>query len=164
VSVNRERPHIFVIPEDDANRQIANGFQMEVPVRQFQVLEEAGGWSAVLDRFVSDHVRGMERWPARFIVLLIDFDGRMERMDVARSRIPPHLVDRVFVLGSFTTPEALKAALTSDFETIGRTIARDCRDASHAVWAHELLRHNREEIARMCDQLKQILLWRYSNR
>jgi hypothetical protein len=26
MAVNRYKPHIYVVPEDDANRQIANGF------------------------------------------------------------------------------------------------------------------------------------------
>lgn len=29
MSVNRARPHVLVLPEDDANRQIAVGFELE---------------------------------------------------------------------------------------------------------------------------------------
>ena len=40
MSVNKERPHVYVLPEDDANRQLAKGFQLQVDQneRQMQVL------------------------------------------------------------------------------------------------------------------------------
>jgi hypothetical protein len=54
MSVNRDKPHVYVLPEDDANRQLANGFFAEVDwnrQRQMQVLPPAGGWIEVLNRF-----------------------------------------------------------------------------------------------------------------
>jgi len=51
------------LPEDRANRQIANGFQMALDWQvqgRIQVLPEAGGWSKVLDVFESDHIRAMD--------------------------------------------------------------------------------------------------------
>lgn len=48
--VNRNLPHVPVLPEDDANRQMVNGFLVELSVpRQIQRLEEAGGWRKVLE-------------------------------------------------------------------------------------------------------------------
>ena len=44
MSVNRHKPHLLVLPEDDANRQLARGFELELSTRQFQVLQPAGGW------------------------------------------------------------------------------------------------------------------------
>ena len=43
MSVNKFRQHVFVLPEDDANRQLANGFLLDLSVRQVQILPEAGG-------------------------------------------------------------------------------------------------------------------------
>jgi hypothetical protein len=77
MSVNKNRPHIFVLPEDDANRQLANGFFLDHSLwnrrrrfqvlaldhslwnrrRRFQVLAEAGGWRRVLECFQSDHIQ-----------------------------------------------------------------------------------------------------------
>jgi hypothetical protein len=58
MSVNKNRPHIFVLPEDDANRQLANGFFLDHSLwnrrRSFQVLAEAGGWGRVSECFQSD--------------------------------------------------------------------------------------------------------------
>ncbi|HRI43685.1 MAG TPA: hypothetical protein PLL78_07365 [Fimbriimonadaceae bacterium] len=45
MSVNKHRPHLFVVPEDDACRQLANGFLLEPEVnqRQIQIEDVAGG-------------------------------------------------------------------------------------------------------------------------
>ncbi len=124
--------------------------------RRIQVLEEVGGWTEVLDRFKSDHVRGLEIYPDRFIVLLIDFDGQENRLTQAMAAIPERLVDRVFVLGAWTEPEALRAAL-GPYETIGRKMARDCREGTDATWGHPLLRHNAIEIDRLRQHVRPML-------
>jgi hypothetical protein len=45
MSVNRYQPHVLVLPEDDANRQMANGFLLDqyLSTRKIQVLEEVDG-------------------------------------------------------------------------------------------------------------------------
>jgi hypothetical protein len=160
VSVNKRRPHVFVLPEDGANRQLARGFQLEVDwtrQRQMQVLEEADGWIAVLERFDSDHVAGMESNAHRFMVLLIDLDGKQERLQHVKSRIPGHLTDRVFVLGTLSEPEALKSAGLGTYEAIGFAMARDCREETDTIWGHDLLRHNAGELARLRERVRPIL-------
>jgi hypothetical protein len=120
MSVNKDQPHVYVLPEDDANRQLAKGFHLEVDqTRKIQVLEEAGGWERVLDCFESVHVIEMDRYPARWMVLLIDFDGREDRLERAKARIPGHLQDRVFVLGAWREPEDLRRARLGSYEAIG---------------------------------------------
>jgi hypothetical protein len=159
VSVNRYQPHVLVLPEDDANRQLANGFQLHVdPVRlrRMQVLPVAGGWNEVLELFLADHVREMVLNTARFMVLLIDFDGNDDRLDDARNRIPEHLRGRVFILGAWSEPEDLKKALGA-YETIGAAMAQDCREDTDTIWGHDLLRHNAGELARLRDQVRPIL-------
>src|SRR5580704_8616679 len=99
MSVNKHRPHVFVLPEDDANRQMAKGFELGLDpsiMRSIQVLEAAGGWEAVLNRFASDHVADMEKYPGRHMVLLIDFDGKTDRLSYATGKILGHLRERVF--------------------------------------------------------------------
>ena len=159
MSVNRYMPHILVLPEDDANRQLANGFLLgdRMSTRQIQVLEAAGGWIEVLDRFKSDQVGGMNKYPGRFMVLLIDFDGKEDRLDKARAAIPDNLLDRVLVLGAWTEPEAVRTALGSTYEHIGRRIAEDCRDGTDLIWGDSLLRHNTTEIARLQERVRPIL-------
>lgn len=156
----QEFAHILVLPEDDANRQLANGFWEEVDwnrQRRMQVLPEVGGWNAVLSHFNSQLVAGMERWPTRFIVLLIDFDGKEGRLDNAKAAIPEGLADRVFVLGAWSEPEALRQSSLGTYEKIGSDMARDCREKTDVVWGHELLQHNRAELDRMDEHVRSIL-------
>jgi hypothetical protein len=148
-----------VLPEDDANRQLANGFHLELDpsvLNSIRVLPVAGGWTKVLDRFKSDQVGGMAAFPERFVVWLIDFDGQKDRLARAKADIPAHLQDRVFVLGVWTEPEALRAALGS-YETIGRALAKDCREGTDTTWEHGLLRHNSGEIGRLRERIRPIL-------
>jgi len=128
MSVNKNRPHIFVLPEDDANRQIVNGFLLEFQTRQIQPLEEAGGCRKVLQSFASDHIVGMEKHPNRLIILLLDFDGKGNRFDTAIAHVPEHLRDRVFILG-----------------------------VTNTTWGHSLLCHNASQIACLRELVQPIL-------
>jgi len=160
MSVNKYLPHVFVLPEDDANRQLANGFHLQIATnlqRQMQVLPVAGGWVDVLNLFESDHVTKMDRWNRRFMVLLIDFDGIEDRVQNAKAKIPSHLTDRVFILGALSEPEALRAATARSYEDIGKTMAEDCRQGIDGIWQHELLRHNAAELDRLRHHVYPIL-------
>ena len=44
--MNKYAPHVYIIPEDDRDRQIAEGFvnHHEVDDRRIQVMPPAGGW------------------------------------------------------------------------------------------------------------------------
>jgi hypothetical protein len=158
MSVNKRVPHVLVLPEDDANRQLANGFQLDplLDTRRMQILEEAGGWREVLNRFKEDHVPEMDRYACRFMVLLIDFDGQEERLNTVRAEIPDQLRERVFVLGAWRDPEELRQNLGS-YETIGLAMAKDCRDNAEVTWAHNLLRHNASELERLRRHVRPIL-------
>lgn len=160
MSVDRYNPHILILPEDDANRQLANGFLLEVDYerqRRMQVLNVAGGWRNVIGSFCADHIAEMDRLTNRLMVLLIDFDGKTERLETVKEAIPNHLVGRVFVLGFWGEPEDLKAALGRPYETIGSALATDCRDETNANWGHHLLRHNAAELERLLKQVRPIL-------
>src|SRR5580658_9415 len=150
MSVNKYLPHVYVLPEDDANRQLANGFVLDqaLSTRSIEVLDPVGGWNKVLNCFLSDHVAGMERYPYRSIVLLIDFDGHLDRLSEVRARIPGHLTKRVYILGALNEPEDLRTELGS-YETIGLAMAQDCREGTSRTWDHPLLRHNANELDRL---------------
>jgi hypothetical protein len=136
MSVNKYQPHVMVLPEDDANSQLATGFQLRLDparLRQMQVLPVAGGWIEVLDRFESDHVAEMGHNSNRLMVLLVDFDGNAGRLDQAKRRIPGHLTERVFIPGALSEPEELKARLGT-YEAIGSALAQDCREETDTIW------------------------------
>ncbi len=150
MSVSKYQPHVFVLPEDDANRQLANGFLLhpDLSARNIQVLPEVGGWREVLRHFKSHYANGMERYDQRFMVLLIDFDSDAARLTDAQACIPPSLKNRVFMIGALTQPEALRKQLGS-YETIGLALAKDCRENTNTTWGNDLLRHNETELQRL---------------
>lgn len=158
MSVNKYQPHVYVLPEDDANRQLANGFLLHPDLlnRKIQVLPEVGGWLEVLEHFESDYASGMERYAQRFMVLLIHFDGDAGRFGVAQARIRPSLKNRVFIIGAFNQPETLRTQLGS-YETIGLSLAKDCRENTNATWGCDLLRHNETELKRLRHDVLPIL-------
>lgn len=158
MSVNRFTEHVLVLPEDDANRQLVNGFLLEeVSTRRIQVLEPAGGWLEVLDSFKSNHVAEMDRYPHRYMVLLIDFDGTVDRLTRAMQSIPDRLQNRVFIFGALNEPEGLKRAGLGAYEEIGLGLAKDCREQTETVWGHQQLRHNAAEIQRCNPTLRNVL-------
>ena len=116
----------------------------------------AGGWKRALDSFESDHVREMDRYPNRFMVPLIDFDGHEDRLSYAKKAIPTRLVDRVFIPCVWAEPEELRADLGS-YETIGKAMAQDCRENTDATWRHDLRRHNSGEIDRLRARVRPFL-------
>src|ERR1039457_1878906 len=159
MSVNKYLPHVYVLPEDDANRQMANGFLLDrsVSTRKIQVLEEAGGWNEVIERFCSVYASEMERYQTRFMILLIDLDNKPDRLAQAKNRIPQHLADRVFILGALTEPEDLRGDLGS-YEKIGLDAAHNCREDGTGIWAHELLCHHILELERLRAKVRPFLI------
>lgn len=149
---------LLVLPEDDADRQIANGFRIGcVNQRRIQVLREAGGWLKVFESFDEVHSAQMRRYSKRWMVLLIDFDNKERRLEYVKSKIPADLADRVFVIGVFSNPEDLKNKTHMKFEEIGRELAKNCADNTLGLWEHELLIHNKPELERMISSVKPLL-------
>jgi hypothetical protein len=158
MSVNKYKRHIFVLPEDDANRQMANGFVLEASVdqRTIQVLPNSGGWSKAREDLGS-HFGDMKRYADRYMVLLVDFDRSESRLGEMKSRIPKELADRVFVIGVWSEPEELSGESGVSLEQIGLKLAEECRDGSRSLWSHRLLQHNAAEVDRMIGILKPFL-------
>jgi hypothetical protein len=150
MAINKFQPHVLVLPEDDANRQLATGFVLEVTnPRRIQVLPEAGGWRNVCTLFISEHLAGMRAYPDRHVILLLDFDDQTDRRAKIMLKIPEDLKSRVFVLGVKSEPEALKSAGLGSFESVGTTLAKECRDRHREIWLDDLLNENVPEIDRL---------------
>lgn len=162
MSVNSYLPHLLVIPEDDANREIANGFALDSRVdgRRIQVLIPAGGWEKALNKLLGDHVQSMQTYPHRRIVLLIDFDGDAANRSIyVRQKIPAAIRDRVFILGVESEPEHLRAACKKKFEPIGEALAGECVEDKFVLWSHQLLKHNAAELTRLSADVKPFLFF-----
>ena len=158
MTANKHLAHLYVLPEDDANSRIATGFHLEVDsIRQMDVLPVAGGWAEVVNRFKSDHVSELDRYPTRYMILMVDFDKKSDRLKKVKAAIPEHLVERVFVLGSWSEPEDLKKNKLGTLESIGQTLAKECRDKTNTLWDHALIKHNVPEVARIPDNILDVL-------
>lgn len=107
--VNRYRPHVWLIPEDDADRELAVGFLNHEAVadRVVGVRAPAGGWHEVLDVFESEYLPQLRRHLGAHVVMLIDFDGDESRRAHFEARIADDVRPRVFVIGSKDDPETL---------------------------------------------------------
>ncbi|RLC09192.1 MAG: hypothetical protein DRI57_22595 [Deltaproteobacteria bacterium] len=162
MSCNKYRDHLIVLPEDDANRQIAIGFTLcsVLNDRTIQILPPSGGLRKVLNAFKNDHIQKMYDHAGRRLLLLIDFDNDKSRLESVKSEIPSDLKNRVFILGTQTEPEGLKKSVEHihSFEDIGKELAKDCVDkAADSLWEHDLLKINNKEQARMVEFVKPFL-------
>lgn len=158
MSTNKYEWHIHILPEDDANRQIARGFVVPiVNQRTIQILNPAGGWKKVIDVFENVHVKEMQNNDYKSIILLIDFDNHHDkRLKLIKNKIPDDLKDRVFILGVLSEPEKLKKEFNG-FEKIGASLSQDCSDNTRKTWNHALLKHNKDELDRMVELVKPFL-------
>lgn len=120
---NKYKQHILVLAEDDANRQIVNGFLLEPNLnnRAVKVLPIRGGWGKNLEELNKNYASEMRELPERMMVLLIDFDDNESRLSYVESHIPDDLKSRVFVLGVLSEPENLKRDIKKTFEEIGES-------------------------------------------
>lgn len=159
MKVNREKEHLLVLPEDDANRQIFNGFINHLNVKNsaIQVLPIADGWKKAVDQLKIDNGLGMGQYPQRRIVLIVDFDKKENRLSYVEEQIREELRERVFVLGVQSNPEDLKRATKKSFEDLGKALAQDCSDNTNELWGHHLLKHNKRELYRMASSVKPFL-------
>jgi len=158
--MNKYVSHVYVIPEDDADRQIADGFVMHHQVKdtRIQVVPPAGGWSEVLKTFRDEYIPKLRDYPHAHIVMLIDFDDQVEKRKACfEQEIPNEFKMRVFVVGAKHNPETLKKALKIGFEEIGKSLANDCGAGSVEHWDHEQLRHNDAERQRLVQTVKPFL-------
>jgi hypothetical protein len=152
MSVNKYKPHVFVIPEDDADRQIADGFVLHPRVsRQVQVVEPAGGWARVVDTFKEEYLPLLRQHIHTHVVMVVDFDGDAagRRRSKFEAEIPEVFRARVFVIGPRDTPESLRQSTGKRYEDIGRLLADDCDGDQAGMWGHELLRHNEVDRLRL---------------
>lgn len=159
MSVNKFEPHLLVLPEDDANRQLVNGFitSPNLNIRAIQVLPVAGGCEIAVRNFLNEEVPKLPKYTQRRFLLLIDFDVDSERWNKISKQIPGDVSERVFVLGVLTEPEQLKAMLGMNYEKIGASLADECYRNERKFWAHELLAHNEAELIRLNESVRSFL-------
>ena len=160
MSVNDYKPHLMVLPEDDANRQIVNGFLLDPSLNQrvIQPLPIAGGWVKVREDLLAFQTAQLRKYPDRHLVLLIDFDDQVaERTQSFQEVIPGDVCERVYVIGTQDEPEALRKDFGVSLEKIGEQLAHACAHGKAGLWDHPMLQHNRAEVARLSQNVRPFL-------
>ena len=107
--MNKYAPHIYVIPEDDADRQLALGFIRHDKVNELRikVMTPANGWPNVLRIFETEYIQTLRNYTQAHVVMLIDFDGHFEtRKAEFDQAIPDDLEARVGIHKQQTHDEA----------------------------------------------------------
>lgn len=157
--INRERPHLLILPEDQANREIVNGFfiHSSVDLNRVQVMSNIGGWRNVCNKFEHVYVPKLNANTHCHVAMLVDFDEKPDRRAYINGFIPATLQDRVFVIGVWSQPEKLKEDTNLTFEEIGRALEEDCPRQPGGLWNHELLRHNSVDVDHLWNTLGVIL-------
>lgn len=158
MTVNKYKPHLFVIPEDDADRQLANGFVLHHEVSgEVQIVKEAGGWIKVIETITEEYVPLLKQNPNAHVLGIIDCDNDGERIKKLLDDFPSDVQDRIFLLGVFDDPQQFKISVQKPFETIGETLAEECFTEELHLWHHTHLQHISTEIERAKRCLKPIV-------
>lgn len=149
MALNRERPHLLVLPEDEATRNIAVGFS-DYATGQMQVLNPAGGWPHVKEEMIKLYVAKLRKYPDCHLVLLIDFDDDFpNRLTLFQQAIPADVANRVYVVGALTEAETLKNATRKKLGPIGQELATECEQGQYQLWNHPQVAHNQPEVQRL---------------
>ncbi len=150
MNVNKERPHLLILPEDDAAREVANGFRL-MANGAMRVLGVAGGWPRVLSEFGRTYIAYLRKYAGAHLVLFIDFDTEFPaRFALFQSAIPSDIADRVYVLGASDEVETLVKQVKLNKEKIGMALAEECRKQAIQLWGCAELQHNAPEVQRVC--------------
>jgi len=159
MSANKYKPHVLVIPEDDANRQLANGFLLHHAVddRFIQIMTPAGGWRNVMGVFNKEYIQYLNSYHVAHVIMIIDFDGDESRREECEQQIPDAIRDRVFIIGSIDEPETIKQDLHQSFEQIGLSLATDCDNETFGLWHTPHFEHNASELTRLIATVRPIV-------
>ena len=80
MSVNKYKSHLLVLPEDDANEDIVNGFILNtnIDVRTIFIEPVAHGWPKVITSFVNEYIPRMRKYTQGMMVLLLILMNRLK--------------------------------------------------------------------------------------
>lgn len=157
MAVNRYKPHVLVLPEDDATRSLAVGFsdhcngpiELKLPL---------GGWPKVLAEFEHRYVKYLRTYVDAHVVMVIDYDHEFaSRLPLFQAAIPVDVQDRAYVLGCEDEAETLKNQQALKYGPLGATLAYECRTQLPVLWNCPQLVDNQAELRRLLAQVRPFL-------
>ena len=151
MSPNEYRPQLIVLVEDDAHRQIVNGFCLDINVAfdKINLLQNAHGWVNVKDKFKENYIQKLRQNTQKYILLIIDRDVYQNRESHVRDIIREDIKNRVFILVFNPNPEKLKKDIQKSFKNIGEALAKSCSEDENGLWEHPVIIENKPELERM---------------
>lgn len=166
MGVNNYQPHLLILSEDDAYKDMANGFFTHFAIISsgVHIAKPAGGKAKLLDFFLQTHVTAVRKYQQRHVLLLLDLDGDLGCRPNIVKQIPTDIHERVFFLCSLNEAENIKKDLGSGkFEAIGEKLAEVCYTDAYAhaqpgnPWLCPQLEHNRDEVERLARAVRPFL-------
>jgi 5S rRNA maturation endonuclease (ribonuclease M5) len=162
--MNKYKKHLLILSEDDAYKDIANGFFIKYPLVNKKIEESAGGWENLIHLFKNEYEEGIRKNQNRHVLLLLDLDNHSERLELIYNEyLSSDIREQVFVLCCKDESERLKKNLGhGTFETIGKKLAESCLNNTFTVqdnpWLCEELKHNQKELKRLAELLQTLQL------
>lgn len=169
MSINRQQEHVIFFGEDEATRDLAQGFVESAKINELRcdVWHTFGtGWQSTVEAI---ELVNMVRYPLTRLVLVIDLDRKgVHHIDKIKREIAESpFKDRVYVIGGAKDVQALQRAFVAansigkmSEQDTGRKIADECfKDESciEGVWANPELVGNVAELVRLCRDAKDII-------
>lgn len=155
--MNFHTPHLLILPEDEHDQRLANGFAGHINIdrRKIQMLAFANGWHKAQARITepgSNEIQHLTRFSSAHLLVVLDFDKQSGRLQEIRDKIPPTIAERIYILGTWDEPQTLKKQLgyKLSFEAIGAALLEDCLEPANGniTWQHPVLLHNQAELQR----------------
>lgn len=156
--VNKFKPHLFIVPEDDADRQIAVGFQMHLEANgRMQIVDVAGGWLKVVNVIKDEYVPLLNNNPNTHVLGIIDCDKDADRIAEQLKTFPAGIRNRIFLLGVNENPQEFKRSTKMHFAQIGEKLADECYKDELDLWNHEMLSYSSIEALRAKNALRELV-------
>lgn len=165
MSINRYRKHLLILSEDDAYKDIANGFVNHYAIvgTQIHIAQSAGGWRELLTLFTQTYLGDVRKYQERHVLMLLDLDGdQKNRTSEILEAIPNDVKDRVFFLCCLDEAEDFKRELGyGKFENFGERLAESCYCSTYGgldpIWGCMQLNHNNDELIRLAMAVRPLL-------
>ena len=156
--MNKFKPHLFIVPEDDADRQIAVGFQMHLEAKgEMQIVDVARGWLKVVGVIKDEYVPLLKNNLNSHVLGIIDCDKDVDRIAEQLENFPEDIRNRIFLLGVNENPQEFKRSAKMHFAEIGEKLADECYKDELDLWNHEMLSYSSSEALRAKDVLRELV-------
>lgn len=156
--MNKFKPHLFIVPEDDADRQIAVGFQMHLEAKgEMQIVDVARGWLKVVGVIKDEYVPLLKNNLNSHVLGIIDCDKDADRIAGQLENFPEDIRNRIFLLGVNENPQEFKRSAKMHFAEIGEKLADECYKDELDLWNHEMLSYSSSEALRAKDVLRELV-------